>query len=303
MADVSEYHGQIKCATISVSDLNRSLALYRDYLGYTLVEAAELDDDLAIAWSVKKMLAAPYAILQPASGADCFLRLIQVPTYNDFKPARTYGWSAFEICVSDVFNLAERISDSDFTIVGPPKLVDGFTSFIPMQVVGPDGEILFLNQVNHSDEDVDLPIAQSAVDKIFIVVLASPNRERSATEYQWDLCLDRAATHSLSYTLLNRAFDLPMDTKQSITMIQNGRMPIAQIDQYPAEATSRPKHDGCLPPGNSMVTLMVDDLDALSIEDKMTASPAVREGVFYRGRRTVLIKGSASELIELIEIA
>lgn len=296
-------HGQIRCGTISVSNLGKSLALYCDYLDFAPIEQGQLDGKLASLWGLPKMTGAAYVVLQAQSGGPALLRLIEVPNTSHFTPATTFGWAAFEISVADVFSLAEKLAGSEFKIVGPPKLVDGFTSFIPMQVYGPDGEILFLNQVNHSDEDADLPIAKCNVDQLFIVVLAALDREASVTDYQVDLMLDRAATHHLRYSLLNRAFKLPMDTQQIITMIQKDRATFAQIDQYPPQAQKRPCHDGWLPPGNSMVSLLVDNIDELPIADKIISPPSALNGTVYQGRKTALIRGSAEEYIELIQIA
>lgn len=298
----SQQHGQIRCGTISVSDLGKSLKLYRDFLDFALIETGQLDAQLSALWGLPKMCGAKYVVLQASAGGDALLRLIEVPKMVSFVPATSYGWSAFEITVADVFALAVKLKNSEFDIVGPPKYVDGFTSFIPMQVIGPDGEILFLNQVNHSDANADLPTATCTVDQLFIVVLAAKDREISTLEYQQSLALDRSGTHHLRYSLINRAFNLPMETEQTITMVQKGRTPFAQIDQYPAQAEVRPVHSGWLPPGNSMVSILVDNIDQLPIADKMCSSPDNLTSVVYQGRKTVLIRGAVSECIELIEI-
>ncbi|MFT5669487.1 MAG: hypothetical protein ACI8ZZ_000326 [Gammaproteobacteria bacterium] len=298
-----DYHGQIRCGTISVSDLGKSLRLYRDFLDFELIETGQLDAQLSALWALPKMRGAKFVVLQAPSGGSALLRLIEVPKIANFVPATSYGWSAFEITVADVFALATKLTNSEFDIIGPPKYVDGFTSFIPMQVMGPDGEILFLNQVNHSDDDADLPIAKCKVDQLFIVVLAALNREASALEYQHNLALERAGTHHLRYSLINRAFSLPAETDHSITMMQKGRTPFAQIDQYPCRAVRRPSHEGWLPPGNSMVSVLVDNIDQLPLANKLCSSPERPSSVVYKGRKTALIRGSVSECIELIEIA
>lgn len=295
-------HGQIVCGTISVSDLDKSVAIYRDFLYQELLETGEVSAELAQAWGAENCTGARYAILAAPTEAKSYFRLVEVPTTERVKPATTLGWNAFELTVKDVFALAEHIEGNGFEIDGPPKLVDGFTSFIPMQVFGPDGEVLFLNQVNHSDVDVDLPIAQSEVGEIFIAVLASPDRELSTEEYVQSLGLDRAATHSLRYGLINRAFDLPVETKQSISMVQNKRWPILQVDQYPDYAEQRPQRAGYLPNGNSIISLLVESISDLSIAEKAIGPEISPAGGIYQGRKTQVIKGSAGELIELIEI-
>lgn len=295
-------HGQIRCGTLSVSDLDISLALYEKYLRLDLVERGQVSAELASCWGAEKVVGAPFAVLQPQSGSQSFLRLIEASEPESYTPAKSLGWNAFEISVKDVFSLADDLENSEFEVVGPPKLVDGFTSFIPMQVFGPDGEVLFLNQVNHSDDDTDLPLAESTVDEIFIVVVASPDSRKSAEEHVQFLNLDEAATHSLRYSLINRAFDLPMSTLQTITMVQKGRMPFSQIDQYPSNAEIRPRQPGHLPMGNAMVSVMVESIEELPIQDK-TLGPVTRpDGEIYQGRKTQVIQGTASELIELIEL-
>jgi hypothetical protein len=295
-------HGQIRCGTISVSDLNRSLKLYQGLLGYQSIENGLLEPSLATSWGLPKMQGAPYAVLQAPSAGPALLRLIQAPEKVDFVPATSFGWTAFEITVSDVFALAESLADSDFKIVGPPKLVDGFTSFIPMQVYGPDGEILFLNQVNHSDEDADLPLAECAVDQLFIVVLAARDRELSAKQYAQQFKLDRAASHHIRYSLLNRAFALPADTQHTISMVQKGRKTFAQIDQLPEQGRLRPCIDGWLPPGNAMVSVWVDDIAELDLTDSLIAPVCALQGAVNQGKKSAVLRGSASEYIELIQI-
>ena len=295
-------HGQIRCGTISVANIKASTALYRDYLHQQVVEEGRIDATQTATLNMPAALNARYVVFQPKSEVPSFLRLIEVPIANSYPPARTLGWNAFEISVRDVFSLEVELEDSDFDVIGPPKLVDGFTSFIPMQVVGPDGEVLFLNQVNHSDDATDLPLAQCEVDQFFIAVVASPNRETSVQEYVKSLNLDRGTTHQLRYSLINRAFDLPDDTQQTITLIQNKRLPFAQIDQYPENYEIRPQQQDGLPAGNSMVSVMVKNIDELPITDRVIGPAKHLGGVIYQGRKTQVIRGSASELIELIEI-
>ena len=297
-----QHHGQIACGTIAVKSIERSVSLYCDYLHQDVLEEGKVSPELATVWGAPNTIGARYAVLQPPEGGDSMLRLVQTEPTSRHVPAKSLGWNAFEFTVRDVFALAEALAPSDFDIVGPPRLVAGFTSFIPMQVFGPDGEVLFLNQVNHSDDDADLPKTQSTVGQIFIVVLASGERQRSVADYARYLNLQEAATHSLRYSLVNRAFDLPADTLQTITMVQNGRTPFLQVDQYPASATPRVCANGELPAGNAMVSVFVDSFDQLPLDGMALSAPGEFDGALYQGCRTQVIRGAASELIELIEI-
>ena len=84
-------------------------------------------------------------------------------------------------------------------------------------------------------------------------------------------------------------------------MVQNGRMPIVEIDDYPPQTKLRRADPGCLPPGNSLVTLIVDSLDA--IETDWIAPPAHLPGPLYSGNRSATVLGPAGELLELVERA
>ena len=83
-------------------------------------------------------------------------------------------------------------------------------------------------------------------------------------------------------------------------MIQKGRLPIIEVDDYPEAATARPRALGSLPPGNALVTLAVGSLN--SIKAELIAPPAVRDGAIYAGRRSATVVGTAGELLELVEV-
>ena len=146
----------------------------------------------------------------------------------------------------------------------------------------------------------DLPRARSDVDHIFIVILATPDRAATMRQLQDRLGLEEGGTYTIPYTMISKAFGLPVDHKSTISMAQAGRMPIVEVDGYPEAATPRARHEGMLPPGNAMVTLAVDRLDGLHLD--FITPPAVRTGPLYAGRRAATFIGSAGELTELIEL-
>lgn len=295
-------HGHIACGTLTVGNLSRALAGYQDLLGQEVVETGRLSAQQTAAWGLNGVSGAPFAIVQASNSPRTALRLIEVPV-RPHTPAVSLGWNAFEISVQDVFELAQRLAGSAFQIVGPPKHVDGFTSFVPMQVFGPDGEVLFLNQVFHSDEDTDLPIAESWVGELFIVVLASQDRQRSANQYAHALGMDVGATHKLRYSLINRAFGFDSETLQTITMVQKSRRPFLQTDQYPRSAEQRARPADALPMGNAMVSVIVDSIEQASSGFTALGTTQRLPGVLYRNRRVQLVEGFAGELLELIELS
>lgn len=293
-------HGWIKCGTISTPDLDAALADYHDLLGLHLVQHGAVAIDLAASWGAPASAGQRFALLQPASGVPSFLRLLEAPLHPDFTPTRSFGWAAFEITVQDVYGLAERVAGSGFEIVGPPKPIPGLPYFVAMQALGRGREMVYFNEVAMDTPSSDLPKARSPVDHIFIVILATPDRHATVTSLRDRLRLDEGGSYTLNYTMINKAFGLADGTQSTITMIQKGRLPIVEVDGYPDAATPRPRHAGMLPPGNAMVSLAVDDLDALDLP--FIAPPVARDGPLYAGRRTATSIGSAGELIELIEL-
>ena len=293
-------HGRIVGATAAVPDLDAALADYRDGLGLRVVEQGVVPDDLAASWGTPGVAGASYAALQPGSGAPCTLRLVEQPLPPDFRPTRTFGWAAFEITVQDVFGWPGRLAGAGFEIVGPPREIPGLPYFVAMQMLGRGREMIYLNEVRQDTPTADLPRAASPVDHVFIVILATPDRADTLAWYRQRLGLDEGGTYTIPYTMISRAFDLPPDTLHGLSMAQAGRLPIVEIDDYPAAATPRVTAPGMLPPGNSMVTLAVDGLDGRGLD--FIAPPVARDGPVYGGRRAATVRGPAGELLELVEI-
>ena len=293
-------HGQILGGIVTTPDLAGSLADYQGRLGLSLVEEGVVSSGLANSWGCPASSGARMATLQPQSGAPCFLRLVEQAVPAGFTPTTTFGWAAYELTVQDVYGWPDRLAGSGFDIVGAPKPIDGLPYFIPMQVTGRGGEMIYLNEVACDTPSSDLPKAQSPTDHIFICILATPDLMATKAWLMDALQLDEGGTYTLNYTMINKAFDQPDGTQSTIMMIQKDRLPIIEVDGYPAAATARPGDPLHLPAGNALVTLAVDSLDALTLD--FIAPPVVQSGALYAGRRAATVFGSASERIELVEV-
>ncbi len=294
-------HGTILGGLSTVPDLDHAIAAYRDTLGFGLVEQGVVDEALAASWDCPATAGSRYAALRPTSGAPCWFRLVEQPPHPDFKPTTTYGWAAFETTVEDVWHWPDALPPDQFEVVGPPKKLENIEpAFIPMQALGPGREMVYLNQVLGDLPDTDLPRAGSPVDRIFIVVLATPDREASVAWYRDGLGLTRGNDYTLPYSMINDAFALPANHQTTITMVSHGRMPIVEVDDYPLQATHRARHEGMLPPGNALVTLAVRDLDVCTVD--WITPPTLREGALYEGRRAACAIGAGGELIECVEV-
>jgi hypothetical protein len=293
-------HGCIMGGVVAIPDLDAAVNDYHGRLGFALVEQSAVSAELAHSWGIGGLAGKRMATLQPTSGAHCFVRLIEQPLPGDFVPTTSYGWASYEITVQDVFGWPAKIEGSGFDIIGPPKEIAGLPYFVAMQVHGRGKEMLYFNETRSNTPSSDLPFAQSPMDHIFIVILAASDREASLAWYRDQLHLDVGDTYTIEYSMINNAFGLPAGTTSSLTMIQKGRMPIVEIDDYPEQAQPRIAPAGCLPPGNALVTLGVDSLDALDVP--FIAPPALLQGPLYAGRRAATVIGTAGELLELVEL-
>lgn len=293
-------HGRILGGVATTPDLDAALFDYRDRLGLRVVDNGTLPADLAASWGCPANAGARFVTLQPASGVPCFLRLVEQALPTDFVPTRTYGWAAYELTVQDVFGWPERLAGSGFDIIGPPREIPGLPYFVALQMLGRGRELIYLNEVRMDTPAADLPRAATQSDHLFIVILATPDCARTLGWYETTLGLQDGGTYTLPYSMINTAFGLPPDTLSTISMAQVGRLPIVEIDEYPAGATARRVATGGLPPGNALVTLAVDRFAGRKLD--FLVPPTVRQGPFYAGRRTGTVVGPAGELLELVEL-
>jgi catechol 2,3-dioxygenase-like lactoylglutathione lyase family enzyme len=293
-------HGCIMGGIVTTPDLEAALGDYETRLGLMCVERGPLAADLAASWGCPESAGRAMATLQPTSGAHCFLRLVEQPIPESFKPTTTFGWASYELTVQQVMSWPERLEGSGFDIIGMPQHIPEIPFFIAMQMLGRGREMIYLNETLMSMPNTDLPPAHSHCDHMFIVILATPDREATVAWYRDRLQLDAADTFTLEYRMINQAFGLPAGTTSQLTMMQKGRLPIIEVDDYPPQATPRASLPGCLPPGNALVTLGVESLDALDVD--FISPPATRHDAIYAGMRSATIVGSAGELIEIIEI-
>jgi hypothetical protein len=290
----------LKCATHVTSDVAAAVARYARELDYSVVEEGRLADDLAAAWLAPASAGRPYAIMQPASGAPVFLRFVEGDPVPDYKPIRTHGWAAIEICVQDVETVNQRmIASRDFDVIGPPKPLDGFPTVKPMQVRGPDQETVYLTEIRTDDPGSGLPSPASLVDRPFILVLACADLDATIAWTKNVLGLEVTEPVSIRYSMIQLAFGLASEEKTPICIARWNGQTFLELDQYPAAATPRPANAGALPPGVSITTMMHPDFDRL--EGHWISPPVVREGPLYGGRRTGTVKTPEGALLEIIE--
>lgn len=289
----------LKCATHVVGDIDDAIARYERWMEYRTVEQGQVPADLAAAWAAPASAGRRYAVLQPASGDAVFLRFVEGDPVPEYAPIRTYGWAAIELCVTDVEAVNEKMLQSPFEVIGPPKPLDGFATVKPMQVRGADQETVYLTQILQPGPDTGLPEPKSLVDRPFIMVLACPDLRKTAQWVKDVLGLSMINPVAIRYSMIEKAFGLPETAKTELTTARGGGQVFLELDQYPEAATERPRHAGALPPGVAITTMLYPDFDRL--EGHWASAPVVREGAVYGGKRSGVLVTPEGALLEVVD--
>ncbi len=290
----------LRAATLTVSDLERSIENYARYFDYAVVERGDVPPDLAASWQAPASAGLPYAVMRPASGANIYIRFIQQPPVDGYAALRSFGWNAIEICVEDVMAANARVAHSPFEIIGPPREIDGLPAIFPMQVKGPDEEIIYLTQIRDDLPAFDLPRATAPIDRLFILVMGCSDMKASLDWMVRHCGLSIGRDNmEIVYTMLAKAYGTPMDELHTISTMIHGRDVFLELDQYPSGAIPRPHHPGMLVPGCAVGTLWHPEFGALP--GPWIAPPVRRGGPIYQDRHVATMKDLDGALIEIVE--
>ena len=289
--------GAIAAVTIACPDLDRSIDLYQRYLDYRLAHRGTLDGALARSWGTSALPGRAYAVLAPRGSADFRLRLVQSPAAPDYAPFRHFGWNAAEFLVQDVDALAVRLQGSPFELIGPPADLSFSDKIRAMQVLGPSGEALYLTQIKAKLPEFATPTADARVDRVFITILGGRSVASLQDFYNARFGVPRAPVIDAVISVMSNAYGLPPQQKHQLAALPLGEACYIEADTMPAAAQERPVRDGELPPAIAMVSFRCGKLPPL----EYLGPPASVGEEPYAGRRSAVCRGSAGELIELIE--
>jgi catechol 2,3-dioxygenase-like lactoylglutathione lyase family enzyme len=289
----------IIAVTMTVPDLAAVERAYGDYLGYRVVERGHVAAELAEVWGTPALTGREFMLMQPASGAPVYLRVVRQDPVPGFAAMRTYGWNSNEILVEDTYAVHERLKDSPFRIIGEPKGLSMNPEIIAMQALGPAEELIYLTRIPPGKSMFNLGSAQSFVDRTFIVVLGGPDMEAMRRFYADRLAMPVTEAMDSRISVLAKAWDLPAEHPFKLAIVQFPQSFLIELDEYPPGATPRPRRAGELPPGMSMVSFAVKSLDGLDLE--FIAPPRSVAAAPYGGRRVAVARGAAGEYLELVE--
>ncbi len=298
---VSTMH-RIKMATIVSQDIETSTNLYQDWLNYSVVEEGVLSSAMTKVWGTPKMTGKPYALLQPESGDDVYLRVIQGTVPKNYKAMTTYGWNAIELIVEDPDAVYEKLLKSPFTYLdGPANLGDEFSTIRAVQFKGPSEEVFYFTTDTGDRSTSTLLTSRSSIDRIFIMVVGVSNARVVTEFYKSNFGVKEAFFINTPIGLIASAQNLPDDHKFPLSLVRLGAFSNSiEIDEYPKTAQKRPVAEGELPPGISISSFTVENLDLIN-PTLFVSTPEILDGIGYNGNRTATIIGPAGEMIELIE--
>jgi hypothetical protein len=239
--------------------------------------------------------------MQPASGEQTFLRLVQSPATPGYEVMKTHGWNANEILVEDPDALAQRFAapGSPFRVIGPPRPLGTNPRVRAMQAIGPAGELNYFTRIPADGGSVFIKTpARAPVDRTFIVVLGGPSMAAMRAFYEGTLGIPVTDPMPARINVIQDAYGLPRDYVTPLAIVRFSTSFVIELDEYPAASRPRPQRDGDLPPGIALVTFLVGSLDAAALP--WIATPATHEGMPYAGRRSAVVIGAAGERLEMV---
>lgn len=287
--------------TLCAPNLGEMERAYTRVLDYTVVDRGKVSADLAGAWAAPKTRGHAYIMLRPASEANVYIRVVQSDSSPGYRPMSTYGWNATEILVQDPDALARKMRDVDsgFEVVGEPRPLGANSPIRAMQAVGPAREVLYLTRIPQGT--AHMQSARTFVDRPFVVILGSPDLSTTQQFLHERLGLASGKAGQARITVLNKAFGLDIETTHPLAMARISPDYAIELDQYPDTAKQRTHRDGELPPAMALVTFETDSLEP--VRNLLLAPPRRIRQMPYEGRRVGTLRGSAGELVELVESA
>jgi len=291
----------ILVVTLVVANLNSTRSAYVDWLDYRVVADGSISADLAAAWGSSATAGSRYVLLQPASGTETWLRVIERPHAAGYRAMHSTGWTANEILVEDPVDLAKRFAgvDSPFRVVGPPAPLGSNGKVVAMQAIGPAGELNYFTRIPPEGGTFIKTPANGRIDRTFIAVVGGRSMSAMRDFYTESLGMPVLDPYPSAVQVVNDARGLPADYQMQLAVVPISPASILELDQYPPETADRPVPTADLPAGMAMVSFLVDNLDAKSLPWR--SPPRAQRERPYSGRRVGVVVGAAGEWIELIE--
>ena len=291
---------RIEIATLCVSDISICISAYTNLLDYQVIDEGELPQSLAAAWSTPDMIGMPYALLQPSSGAEVYLRFIETGRTGGYWLPVTQGWIATEILTTDPDALLEKLQGSAFThIGGPGDLYPHPKSARALQMAGPAGELMYFTRILPGGSRFGLHGAKTFVDRPFIMVTGGTSMDETHGFYGGVLGLRVTEPSPFVIGQMSRVLGVDPRTAYQVSLARiPGRSFLIELEELPPYIERRHVPEGQLPEGLAMVSFTSAPLDELNLIYR--AEPRRIDIPPYNGRKVAVIEGPAGEWLELI---
>lgn len=288
-------------ATIATTHFDATIKAYQSVLGYELVDSSNLSTIMAEQWGLAGLEGARLSLMRPQSGVPVFFRFLEIS--NKLSRGPSCGWFALELCVQDVEALYQRLMKTNgFTPFAEPTPLAFTDRVYPMQCKGPAGEILYMNQVRGSLPDIDLPLANSVVDHLFIAILSAVDMEAANDFYCELMDMTVNERHEIAYKTINRVHGLPLETFHKLSTLGGPRHVGLEVDQYPGLANPpRASTAKTIGEGIVMVSFITETFNVP--ESALIKPPKQIDDAPYNGAMSAVLLGPAAERTELIKLA
>lgn len=251
--------GPIVQVTMLSSNLDAVAELYKSAFDWQISKPKyQISLADATRWSATDLAGAPAIEI---SGINGGLRLIEVPKFQPPEPLKSFGWTALEICVDDVYGYTERAIAAGFKLLNEPVPLSGQAKLLPLiaaQLAGINGEVIYITQILDEVPNFELPDVNRESGSIFICVLGASDLEKSRSAIESAFEVRRASDREVAIKVLNKVFERSLDDRHRISSLQLAGRNAIEIDQLPNEADARAKIVGNLVGGISMVTVKGD---------------------------------------------
>jgi hypothetical protein len=290
--------GPIVCVTVTTPELDAAEACYTQFFGYRVVGRGRISEELSNLWGCPGNADNRYLLLSPEAGDECIFRFVEAPAPAEpYVPFSTYGWNAAEIMVRNVDQMAERLANSPFEIIGAPANLSFTDDIRAMQVLGPGRELLYLTEFKKPIPGLDTPAARCEVDMVFIVILGGPSMNGLQSFFAENFGVPGAPAVESRVKGMSAAFGYSPEHKYPIAALPLAGQTLIEVDEMPSQASDRVTDEGFLPPGIAMVSFSGQGImnhDAIRV--RLDQPP------YHDSGSVTCRKGSAGELIEVIHV-
>ena len=286
--------GPAVISTLKTSDYDVCIEAWCHYLWQNIHSETELSNIEAEKWGVPHLVGSRVAWIENMLG-EPWLRIVEDRSARLIPPFSRSGWLSLEICVENVDTLYSELKNSPFEIIGKPADLDVSPDIRAMQVLGPANEVLYLTQIKACVPGFDLPFARCPVDRLFIPILLTHNRDSALATYT-EFSDTQGVLFETKITVLNQALGLPFNQRHPVATLQLSGKNLIEIDELEG---LKAKNKACqtMSSGIISISFALRDFDELTSSAESYLIPA---GPFAGKRANVLV-GFSGECIELIE--